>query len=135
MPQHLFIMSFSAKLKVAGKEYNVLNCNYGLFQETDATGRPSSITRGGKIVIEVESTDDTTLSDWMFNNFEQMDGSIGFLKRDTEATSKELFFESAYAVKYVENFDSTGKNPMTEILTISAKTIKIGNGEHMNDWV
>ncbi|SEK24429.1 hypothetical protein SAMN04487910_0060 [Aquimarina amphilecti] len=128
-------MSFKAKLKVGGKEYNVLNCNYGLAQETDATGRPSSVTRGGMITIEVESTSDTSLSDWMFNNFEMRSGSIVFLKRDTEATSKELNFADAYAVKYMENFDATGKNPMIEKITLSAREISIGNGEHMNEWV
>ena len=50
-------MSFKAKLKVAGKEYNVLSVSYGLFQETDPTGRPSTVTRGGKIDITVERTD------------------------------------------------------------------------------
>ncbi len=128
-------MSFKARLKVGGSEYNVLNCNYGLSQETDATGRPSSVTRGGMITIEVESTADTSLSDWMFNNFEMRSGSIVFLKRDTEATSKELNFVDAYAVKYVENFDSTGANPMIEKITISAREISIGNGEHANEWV
>ncbi len=128
-------MSFKAKLKVAGNEYNVLNCNYGLSQETDATGRPSSVTRGGMITIEVESTSDTSLSDWMFNNFEMRSGSIVFLKRDTEATSKELNFSDAYAIKYVENFDATGENPMIEKITISAREISVGNGEHVNEWV
>jgi len=128
-------MSFKAKLKVGGGEYNVLNCNYGLHQETDATGRPSSVTRGGMITIEVESTADTSLSDWMFNNFELRSGSILFLKRDTEATAKELVFTDAYAVKYVENFDSTGKNPMIERITISAREIGVGNGSHINEWV
>lgn len=128
-------MSFKAKLKVGGKEYNVLSCNYGLHQETDATGRPSSITRGGKIKFTVESTADTSLSDWMFNNFERRDGSVVFLKRDTDATAKELHFKEAYMVKYEENFDSTGKNPMAESFIISAKSIAIGNGEYMNEWV
>lgn len=128
-------MSFKAILKVGGNEYNVLNCNYGLSQETDATGRPSSVTRGGMISIEVESTSDTSLSDWMFNNFEMRSGSIDFLKRDTNATAKSLNFVDAYAVKYVENFDSTGQNPMTEKLTISAREITVGNGEHTNAWV
>jgi len=128
-------MSFKAKLKVGGNEYNVLNCAYGLSQETDATGRPSSVTRGGMITIEVESTSDTSLSDWMFNNFEQRSGSIVFLKRDTDATSKELNFTDGYAVKYFENFDSTGQNPMTEKITISAREIGVGNGEHINEWV
>jgi len=128
-------MSFKAKLNVNGTEYNVLSCSYELHQETDATGRPSSITRGGKIKLCVESTADTSLSDWMFNNFERRDGSISFLKRDTEANSKELNFTEGYMVKYHENFDSTGKNPMTESFVISAKAIGIGNGEHINDWV
>ncbi len=128
-------MSFKSKLKVGGREYNVLSCKYELHQETDATGRPSSITRGGKIYLSVESTADTSLSDWMFNNFERRDGSIVFLKRDTEATSKELFFTEGYMVKYNENFDSTGKNPMAEAFVISARVIKLGNGEHVNEWV
>ena len=128
-------MSFKAKLKVGGNEYNVLNCSYGLAQETDATGRPSSVTRGGMITIEVESTADTSLSDWMFNNFEMRSGSIAFLKRDTEATSKELNFTDAYAVSYHENFDASGTNPMTEKITLSAREISIGNGEHINEWV
>ncbi|MBL3656760.1 type VI secretion system tube protein TssD [Fulvivirga sediminis] len=128
-------MSFKAKLKVGGNEYNVLSCDYGLNQETDATGRPSSVTRGGMITIEVESTADTSLSDWMFNNFEMRDGSVVFLKRDTDATSKQLDFENAYAVKYKENFNSSGDNPMTETITLSARVIKVGNGEHVNEWV
>ncbi len=36
-------MSFKTKLAVAGKEYTVLNVNYGLFQETDATGSSKRI--------------------------------------------------------------------------------------------
>ena len=46
-------MSFKAKLNVGGQDVNVLNLNYALKQETDATGRPSSITRGGKISLTV----------------------------------------------------------------------------------
>lgn len=128
-------MAFKAKLKVSGREYNILKCFYGLHQETDATGRPSSITRGGMITVIVESTNDSFLSDWMFSSFELKNGSIVFYKRDVEATSKELFFTDAYAVKYTENFKSYGRFPMREKLTISAKEISIGNGVHENEWV
>ena len=128
-------MAFKAKLKVGGKEYNVLSCTYSLAQETDATGRPSSVTRGGKIYLDVESTAETSFFEWMTNNFERRDGSIVFLKRDTDATSKELKFTEGYMVKYQEGFDSTGQNPMNESFVISAKSIGIGNGEHVNDWV
>lgn len=128
-------MSFKARLKVAGKEVNVLGCSYALKQETDATGRPSSITRGGKITLNVESTGDTTFFEWMCNNFERKDGSIVFIKRDTDATLKELTFKEAYLVDYRENFDSTGENPITESFTLSAKEIGVGNGTHTNEWV
>lgn len=127
-------MSFKAKLKVAGTESNVLGCHYALKQETDATGRPSSITRGGKITITIESTGVTDFFEWMTNSFERKDGSIVFTKRDSDATMKELSFTEAYLVDYRENFDSTGDNPVTETFTLSAKSIKLGSGEHVNEW-
>lgn len=128
-------MSFKTKLKVAGKERNVLAVDYSLLQETDPTGRPSTVARGGKINIIVESTGETDLFEWMTNSFERKDGSIVFLKRDSDATLKELKFTEAYIVKYKENFDSTGQNPLTEAFTISAKEIEMGTGKHINEWV
>ncbi|MFS1521550.1 type VI secretion system tube protein TssD [Flavobacterium covae] len=128
-------MSFKAKLAVAGKEYTVLNVNYGLFQETDATGRPSTVTRGGKIELTIEGTADTSFFEWMTNSFERKDGSVKFFKRDSEAVLKELKFSEAYVVKFRENFDSTGVNPLTETFTISAKKIGLGSGAYENEWV
>ena len=128
-------MSFKAKLKVAGKELNILSCNYDLNQEVDATGRPSSVTRGGRINLIVESNGETEFFEWMTNNFERKDGSIVFSKRDTDATLKELKFKEGYLVKYKENFDALGQSPLTESFTISAKEIQCGNGEHINEWV
>src|SRR5258708_37373837 len=101
-------MSFKAKLNVGGKDVNVLSCNYALKQETDATGRPSSITRGGKINMTVESTGDTTFFAWMTNNFERKDSTITFIKRDSNATMKELNFNEAYLLDYRQNCDSCG---------------------------
>ncbi|AZA53438.1 type VI secretion system tube protein TssD [Chryseobacterium sp. G0201] len=128
-------MSFKAKLKVAGKEYNVLNVSYGLFQETDATGRPSTVTRGGKIEVVIEGTGSTDLFEWMTNSFERKDGSVVFIKRDSDATLKELKFTEGYLVKHRENFDSTGANPLTESFTISARKIELGSGAYENEWV
>ncbi len=128
-------MSFKAKLNVGGKDVNVLSCNYALKQETDATGRPSSITRGGKINLIVESTGDTTFFEWMTNNFERKDGTITFVKRDSDATMKQLKFTEAYVVDYRENFDATGDNPVTESFTLSARVITVGSGTHTNEWV
>jgi|SRR4028118_162526 hypothetical protein len=128
-------MSFSTQFVVGGKEYKVLNVTYDLAQETDASGRPSAVTRGGRIMVEVESTGGTELFEWMTNNFERKDGSIRFIKRDSNATLKELKFTEAYMVKYKENFNHTGDNPLTETFMISARKIQLGGGEFDNAWV
>ncbi|AYW36328.1 MULTISPECIES: type VI secretion system tube protein TssD [Capnocytophaga] len=128
-------MSFKTKLKVAGKEYNVLKVSYSLFQETDATGRPSSVTRGGKIDVVIESTGETDFFEWMTNSFERKDGSVVFIKRDSDATLKELKFTEAYLVNHREHFDASGDNPLTESFTISARKIEMGTGAYQNEWV
>ncbi len=128
-------MSFTSKFKVAGKERNILSVEYAMLQETDPTGRPTSVTRGGKIHLTVEGTGETDLFEWMTNSFERKDGSIVFKKRDSDATLKELKFKEAYIVKYTENFDATGENPLTESFVLSAKEIELGNAMHINEWV
>ena len=128
-------MSFKAIMNLAGKDYTVLNVSYGLFQETDATGRPSTVSRGGKIDVTIEGTGATDFFEWMTNSFERKEGSIKFLKRDSEATLKELKFTEAYLVKHKERFDSTGDNPLTETFTISARKIEMGSGAIENEWV
>ena len=129
-------MSFTSKFKISsGKERNILSVEYAMLQETDPTGRPSSVTRGGKIHLTVEGTGETDLFEWMTNSFERKDGSIVFKKRDSDATLKELKFKEAYIVKYTQNFDSTGENPLTESFVLSAKEIELGNAMHINEWV
>ncbi|WP_130736770.1 type VI secretion system tube protein TssD [Flavobacterium sp. J27] len=128
-------MSFKSKLKVGGKELNILKVSYDLYQEIDASGRPSSVTRGGTINLSVESTGDSFFFEWMTNNFERKDGSVQYVKRDTDAKLKELNFKEGYLIKYKEEFDATGTNPLVETFTISAKEIGVGAGEHVNEWV
>ncbi|GAB3023227.1 type VI secretion system tube protein TssD [Niabella terrae] len=127
-------MSFKAKFSAGGVEVNVLDCSYAMKQETDPTGRPSSITRAGKIHLTVESTGETGFFEWMCNNFERKDGKIVFSKRDSDATMKELTFKEGYLVEYRENFNAGGENPITETFTISAKEITMGNATHINEW-
>ena len=83
----------------------------------------------------IEGTGATDFFEWMTNSFERKEGSIKFLKRDSEATLKELKFTEAYLVKHKEKFDSTGDNPLTETFTISARKIEMGTGVFENEWV
>ena len=128
-------MSFKSVFEVAGKQMVVKHCSYDLTQEVDATGRPSAITRGGRIKLVVESNGDTDLFEWMVNNFERKDGSITFYKRDSDAKLKSLNFKEGYLVKFEETFDSDNQNPMTVAFTISAREIAMGNASHINEWV
>jgi hypothetical protein len=128
-------MSFKAKFKAGSIEQNVLSCSYSLHQEVDPTGRPSSISRGGQITIEVEGTNSTELFEWMCNSFERKDGSVIFFKRDSDATLKELKFKEGYLINFSETFSSTSSNPLNILFTISAKEIQMGSGTHTNEWV
>lgn len=128
-------MSFKAELEVNGKKSVVKHVSYDLNQEVDATGRPSSITRGGRIRMTVESTGETDFFEWMVNNFERKDGTITFFKRDTDAKLKELKFKEGYLVKFEENFEADSQSPMTISFTISARELSSGNAIHTNAWV
>jgi hypothetical protein len=128
-------MSFKAKFKAGSIELNVLGVSYSLSQDIDATGRPSSITRGGTITVMVEGNNGTDLFEWMCNSFERKDGSVIFIKRDSDATLKELKFKEGYLVNFSESFSSEGKEPLSVTFTISAKEITMGSGTHINEWV
>ncbi|WP_338815844.1 type VI secretion system tube protein TssD (plasmid) [Bernardetia sp. Wsw4-3y2] len=139
-------MSFKVKLEFNGVEYNVLGVEYGSYQATDAAGRPSSVVRAGKITVSVESTGSSDLLAAATDSFFRGDGKITFLKRDSNATLKEIIFKDAYIVEYTESFTGGGvigankfdnasdENPATETVVFSAQTIQKGEVEFSNDW-
>jgi hypothetical protein len=128
-------MSFKAQLEIGGELCNILEVSYELYQEVDASGRPSSVARGGQIQITIESTAKDKYFAAASDSFDRLEGSIQYLKRDTNAKLKELKFKEAYVVRYKEHFSSTGENPLTETFVLSAKEITMGTATHINDWV
>ena len=127
-------MSFKATLDIDGTQYRVLNCSYSLHQDIDETGRPSSIARGGVVNLVVESTDDTSLFEWMCDSYMRKDAKVTFNKRDEDSKMKELEISEAYMIDYEEAFDNAGNGAMIQSFSLSAKNIKMGNGEHDNEW-
>src|SRR4249919_3553605 len=101
-------MSFKAVFEVGGKPHRVLHCSYSLQQDVDATGRPSSNVKGGQIQLEVESTSDSSLAEWMSDPYKHQDGKVTFMKRDSEQKMKELSFKEGYIVSYTESFTNIG---------------------------
>ncbi len=128
-------MAFKATLKMGGKEFDILHCNYAFRRDVDNKGRPSSIIYGGTVQVVIESTEDTSLLESMVNNiYKAQNGSVIFKKSDEDAKMKELQFTDAYIVQYTESLDVTGRSPMSISFTLSARTIKVSNAELVNDW-
>ena len=127
-------MSFKSVFEVDGNSYRVLKCDFALNQDIDNTGRPSSVARGGVVNIVIESTDDTSLFEWMCDSYMKKDAKITFNKRDEDSKMKELEIAEAYMVGYQETFDDSGAGAMVETISLSARSIKLGNGEHENEW-
>lgn len=128
-------MAFKARLNLGAKEYDVLNCSYSLNRDVDHKGRPSSGVYGGTIDIEVESTEDTSIIESMVNNqYKPLTGNLLIKKSEEDAKMKELSFEDAYIIRYSEGIRVNDQTPMSLRFTISARTLKLGNAQHVNDW-
>jgi hypothetical protein len=130
-------MAFKAILKIDGEELRVLHSSFSISRSVDFNGRPSSEPQGGTVNIELESTDSTAFVEWIINPYMMKSGSIVFYKRDDKATLKEVKFEDAYLISYGETFTNTGANPMSESITLSAKTLTVegdGSASLVNEW-
>ena len=129
-------MSFNTTLELDGKVFTILSFNYQTKQETDVTGRPSSINRAGMCTFTIELSKDASLfSSWAFDSYLMKTCVFKYEKRDTQATQRTVTFENSYLVKFIENFESTGSVPATLTCTISAQKLIAEDGEHENNWM
>ncbi|MBB6107322.1 hypothetical protein SAMN05421821_101755 [Mucilaginibacter lappiensis] len=128
-------MAFKARLNFSGRDYDVLTCSYALDRDVDSKGRPSSGVYGGKIEVEIESTEDTSIIETMVNSqFKSFKGTLLIKKSEEDAKMKELTFEDSYIIAYDEGINIVGEVPMSMRFVISARTLKVGDAEHINDW-
>ncbi|MCV6630791.1 MAG: type VI secretion system needle protein Hcp [Flavobacteriaceae bacterium] len=127
--------SFRASLEMGGKEFDVLFCDYSFSRDTDKKGKPSSNVYGGRVTVEIESTEDTSVVESMLNSqFKTIDGKVTFKKTDEDSKMKEVEFKTAYLVYYKETLDVAGEVPMKIKFTVSAEEIVIGNAAIDNRW-
>lgn len=127
-------MSFRATLNLEGKDYDVLKCKYTIKREVDSKGRPSSNLYGGRINIEVESTDDISVIEKMATQFKPISGTVAFKKDDEDAKMKELSFKNSYIVDFTEGINIVGDVPMSINFTISAQEIAMGDATFTQNW-
>ena len=125
----------SVFIEIDGKKREVLNLSYSLHQETDVEGRPTSITRGGKIKVTVKSLNDGSndLFAYACDPFGRKDGKVEFQRRDG-TNMKTLEFKDAYMTEYEEVYDSVNAEPQVETFVVSAKKITVKDTYHENTW-
>jgi len=113
---------------------DVAAVTYSFNRTTDIEGLPTSIPRGGKIVIRVKAMNDGNpeLLGWMTQGITKK-GSIEFMdSRDVCKLTKSVDFENAYCIDFVEHWEDVpyNQNNITlahwEEITISCQ--KIVNG-------
>jgi Hemolysin coregulated protein Hcp (TssD) len=130
-------MSFSSIFKFDGglpEGYEVVMCDYALWQSTDDKGRPSSIVNGGGVILKIISTGDSLLPTWMLDPFRQIpNASITFMRTDVEAKMKEVLLRDVYCLKYTDKSHSASMGAST-MITLSAREMTISGLTHTNNW-
>jgi len=130
-------------LKVDGfKDREVAAVKYTFNQTTDKEGQTTGIPRGGKIVIRVKAMNDGNceLLSWMCNKSLYKSGSIEFMNSaDADKVMKEIKFEGAYCVDFIENWEDTQSDNNKSLahweeITITCKKIVNQQVTYENDW-
>lgn len=128
-------MSFKAVFKTTGQEFRVLSSSYNVYRGVDEMGRPTSSTVGGEINISMESNAINIFFEHISVGEMLKEGTITYIKRNEEATMRELSFQNAFISSFSETFDhSGGSGAMVTSITLVAQVISMGNGEIMNEW-
>jgi hypothetical protein len=130
----LIFMSFLAKLNIDGEEFNILECDFGIEQNSDETGRPSAKPIGGQIEILIESTVKIDFFEWASSGLGIKNGEIIFYRRDNTSSLKKLKFKDAYCLKYRERFNAVNTEPLKIYLVISAKEMVMRGTRFTNNW-
>lgn len=130
----------AAYFQAGSPEVEAYHVDYEISRSVDMKGRPSSVTQGGVITVEIASSaDDGPLAEWIANSYLEKDGTIRFVDQD-QSTIKTVDFTKARCIRYAERFDKKPKSQSedrpgaTFTLTISAEKINFAGAEHDNNW-
>ncbi|WP_103070930.1 type VI secretion system tube protein TssD [Aquimarina sediminis] len=127
-------MSFLAKLNIDGEEFNILECDFGLKQNADETGRPSAKPKGGQIRLLIESNVKLDFFEWAASGSATKNGGIVFYRRDNVSSLKKLEFRDTYCLEYRELFNAVDDKPLRIYLTLSAKELVMRGTTFTNNW-
>jgi len=124
-------MAHTAELRLEGRTYKIITCEYKFAQPLDEIGQPCAHPMGGLVHLTIESPDNSDLfiHNWMLNATDHKDGTIAFTVVSAgKPTTKILNFKRAYCVGLYECFDSGADAQMLTEIAISAAEISFGIG-------
>jgi Hemolysin coregulated protein Hcp (TssD) len=127
-------MSFLAPLKIDSKIYNILECAYDFTQNTNPSGKPLGIAKGGQITFKIEASSKNDFINWVATPNKTKDGVITFFKRDSMSKLQEIIFQKAYCLYFKQMFNSQNTDPLMIEMTIAAKKMTFDGFELENVW-
>jgi hypothetical protein len=135
LTQKKYNMSFITRFKVDDLKIDepVLEHGFGLSRDIDHFGELSSIIKGGTIEVLLKASEKTTLFEWMTKHGVHDAVLVHMDPKDPKKELKKFEFKQATVINYEEAFHITGADCVTEKITLSAKSLKSGDGEHVNE--
>ncbi len=116
-----------AKLIIDEKELNVLWFNFGFNQNPDHNGRPlkKPVFAGLELIIETQK--DLNFADWSFSINQTKHIELFIYPVIMGGKTRKLYFYDCHLVHWNNYFTSTGDQPMSEKLRITAAGVKDSN--------
>lgn len=134
-------MALHGSLKIGGRTYGVVECEYQFSQSVDETGKPTSRPNGGIITLVIPATndDDMFFYNWMFHKSEVKAGIIRFrlYSNENKISYKTVSFANAYCIGLRDYFNDHDEKLMYTTIKISAQVIRIGASNYStftNAW-
>ena len=128
-------------MKIGGRIYGIVECEYEFTQAVDDTGKPTSRPMGGTIrfVTPTTSDDDVFFYKWMIHKTEVKSGIFRFCVYSSEnkRNFKSVEFLNAYCIGLKDYFNDQDSKLMYSTITISAEVIRIGSVDSVmliNEW-
>ncbi len=120
-------MSVKAKIIIDEQEINVFSFSFGFNQGADVTGRPSQKPRFLGLQLVIETRKDLNLADWSFTSNQTKQLELHIYPVIMGGKTRKMYFYDCHLLHWDNHFSSTGNEPMSEILHISAAGVKGSN--------
>ncbi len=120
-------MSVKAKIIIDEKEINVLSFSFGFNQGADTNGRPFQKPVFVGLELMIETRKDLNLADWAFASNQTKQLELHIYPVIMGKKTRKLYFYDCHLLHWGNHFSSTGNEPMSETLNISAAGVKDSN--------